>query len=114
MTDPMEDQFAQTRGADDLFDDDFTPIAQPAIEEQHIASQDYQPLPQETAPFEVQPHGTSTSRHAAPKNASRGNKTRGRDRGRGGADGVAARATETKPVDLAEPASKANDSTDAP
>lgn len=37
------DGFAQTRGADDLFDDDFTPVSEPVI-------QSFDPLPQITRP----------------------------------------------------------------
>lgn len=53
------DEFAQTRPPDDLFDDDFTPIAEPVIEESP-------PLPSEPS--------------SAPQNAPRGPRARGSGR----------------------------------
>ena len=40
------DEFAQTRGADDLFDDDFTPIEAPISQSVELASPQQQPQPQ--------------------------------------------------------------------
>jgi hypothetical protein len=56
-TDPSVDEFAQTRPPDDLFDDDFTPIAEPVVEAQ-------QPVPETI-------HEPISTQHVAPGDAAR-------------------------------------------
>ena len=68
------DAFAQTRGADDLFDDDFTPIAQPEADAQQPVSTPSQPAPAAAAPT-----------HTNARGSGRGVRGSGRGRGRAGA-----------------------------
>jgi hypothetical protein len=58
-TDPSADEFAQTRAPDDLFDDDFTPLADPVVEAPR-------PVP-ETIPI----HEPIQTQHVAPRDVTR-------------------------------------------
>ncbi|OCK84660.1 hypothetical protein K432DRAFT_288534 [Lepidopterella palustris CBS 459.81] len=72
--DPMMDEFAQTRGADDLFfDDDFTPIAEPVVE------QSSSPAPAPAPPSVPQGPANGTRR----REAARGGRGRAGKRGGG-------------------------------
>ena len=58
------DEFAQTRGAEDLFDDDFTPIEAPISQSVELASPQQQPQPQRGGRNDraIRGHGTQASR----------------------------------------------------
>lgn len=89
MTDPEMDQFAQTRGADDLFDDEIIPIS---TEEQQVQPEVITPEP-EPEPQEVQvPEKPAPEqpipRGETPQRGRGGERGRGRrGRGKGGRGG---------------------------
>ncbi|GCB20652.1 hypothetical protein AAWM_03537 [Aspergillus awamori] len=81
MTDPTSDapamdEFAQTRGGDDLFDDEIVPV--PAAEQQPQPEVHAEPSPAPVVESDAQPARTDT-----PSSRSRGAERRGRGRGRG-------------------------------
>ncbi|PVI02824.1 hypothetical protein DM02DRAFT_640984 [Periconia macrospinosa] len=92
--DPSMDPFAQTASTDDLFfDDDFTPVAEPIVEQEPIEVPVPEPAPQEIPSAPVgnnSPHSQHAPRsHAsggdrAGRGGGRGRGARGRGRGRGG------------------------------
>ncbi|KAK4691828.1 hypothetical protein P7C71_g5256, partial [Lecanoromycetidae sp. Uapishka_2] len=63
------DEFAQTRGADDLFDDDFTPIAESATQKFDPQAEDFNPKVQT---FDLQPQLSQRGGRNAPR--GRGNR----------------------------------------
>lgn len=65
------DEFAQTRGDDDLFDDEIIPVS--AEEQTEVVIQEPEPVPQEEPAVEKQP----------PPRGDTPQRGRGRDRGRG-------------------------------
>jgi hypothetical protein len=79
------DEFAQTRGADDLFDDEIIPITGDQ-EIQHVtetsAEPEHQQPPTETATQQLAPASRRQRGHA--RGAHDGGRGRGRGRGRGG------------------------------
>ncbi|PYI05474.1 hypothetical protein BO78DRAFT_387733 [Aspergillus sclerotiicarbonarius CBS 121057] len=80
MADPVSDatvmdEFAQTRGGDDLFDDEIVPV--PAAEQKPVPEVHEEPAPAPVVENDAQPARTDTS----PR--SRGGERRGRGRGRG-------------------------------
>ncbi|RAH55329.1 hypothetical protein BO85DRAFT_83067 [Aspergillus piperis CBS 112811] len=82
MTDPTSDapamdEFAQTRGGDDLFDDEIVPV--PAVEQQPEPEVHTEPAP---APV-VESDAPPPARTDTPSSRSRGGERRGRGRGRG-------------------------------
>ena len=72
---PAIDEFAQTRGGDDLFDDEIVPV--PAAEQKPEPAVHAEPAPIPVVESDAQPARTETS----PR--SRGGERRGRGRGRG-------------------------------
>lgn len=90
---PDMDEFAQTRGADDLFDDEIIPVS----EEQAQESQDAQPEaktqePQDKQDSEPQPPPSEVQREAHPKTKRGG---RGIWRGKRRAERTGGKAAET-------------------
>jgi hypothetical protein len=93
MADPEMDEFAQTRGADDLFDDEIIPVS---AEEQQAQTEVIAPEP-EPAVQEV--HVAETAEKASPRGdapqrgrgGERGRR-RGRGKGRGGRESEQKRA----------------------
>lgn len=97
------DSFAQTAGTDDLFfDDDFTPVAEPVVEQNPVEAPPEDPIPGDAPPTS----GLGQSQHSqntprGPASAERGGRgrvrARVRGRGRGGANGSDAREAKEKP-----------------
>lgn len=88
MADPEMDEFAQTRGADDLFDDEIVPVS---AEEQQVQTEiiapELEPEPQQGHVPEAVVVEKDTSRGDPPQRGhggERGRGRRGRGRGRGG------------------------------
>ncbi|KAF3400600.1 hypothetical protein DPV78_005023 [Talaromyces pinophilus] len=85
------DEFAQTRGADDLFDDEIIPITGDQ-EIQHVTETSAEPEPQQNQQQQQQPTETATQEPAPTSRRQRGHgrgvhdggRGRGRGRGRGG------------------------------
>lgn len=81
MADPSMDEFAQTRGADDLFDDEIIPVS---AEEQQVQTEvvepEVEPIPQEDFPRVEKP---ASPRGETPQKGRGGERGRGRGRGRG-------------------------------
>lgn len=76
------DPFAQTVSTDDLFfDDDFTPVAEPVVEQNPVGILPPEPVPDEAPPPTV---GLGQSQHAQniPRGSANGERGRGRGRGR--------------------------------
>ncbi|KAH8427907.1 uncharacterized protein LDX57_005610 [Aspergillus melleus] len=75
----MADEFAQTRGGDDLFDDEIVPV--PAEEQPQSAV----PVAEETvaAPVEPEAQPTRTDTPSRPRGGAAGGERRGRGRGKG-------------------------------
>ncbi|OJJ45310.1 hypothetical protein ASPZODRAFT_133957 [Penicilliopsis zonata CBS 506.65] len=101
--DPAMDEFAQTRGADDLFDDEIVPVATEA-------QAPPEPEPVEVVAVEVKPEPevqVPTPRASTPQRPRGGERGRGRGRGRGGrgshAGGQRRGDTVPKPTPEAEP-----------
>ncbi|KAL4929045.1 uncharacterized protein BDV17DRAFT_262639 [Aspergillus undulatus] len=111
---PGLDEFAQTRGADDLFDDEITPVS---AEEQQVVVEIEPQAPSQPEPQPDNQSGTETkveeavtpavSREAelTPSQSpprSRGGERRGRGRGRGGRGGRGGRDSVSKRSDGAK------------
>lgn len=85
---PQMNEFAQTRGADDLFDDEIIPVpAEEQVIEEHAQS-DFQPqdeaLEERLEKLEIE---TQTSPAETPQRPRKGERGKGRGRGRGGRGG---------------------------
>ncbi|KIV98808.1 uncharacterized protein PV09_08963 [Verruconis gallopava] len=89
--DPLVDEFAQTRPPDDLFDDDFTPVAESQLV--------YDPPPQAPAaqpePTFREPRYSNASKGELPRGVPRGPRGRGRGSGRGANTSAAASAPKS-------------------
>lgn len=101
MADSGMDEFAQTRGADDLFDDEIIPVS---AEDQQVQTEVV--VPEEVAPapqVQVQEESPRVEKTASPRgeSAQRGRggergRGRGRGRGKGGRGGRESQPTEQK------------------
>ncbi|KAF9729656.1 hypothetical protein PMIN06_003229 [Paraphaeosphaeria minitans] len=100
------DPFAQTAGTDDLFfDDDFTPVAEPVVEETPVEVAPTEPVDTAVPATAVPATGMGQSQYAprGPANGDRGGRGRGRGgrgrgRGRGGNQTQEAREPKEKPA----------------
>lgn len=95
MADPEMDEFAQTRGADDLFDDEIIPVS---AEEQQAQTEVFAPQPepkvQEVHVAETPAAEKASPRGDAPQRGRGGERgrRRGRGKGRGGRESEQKRA----------------------
>ncbi|KAJ5226096.1 hypothetical protein N7468_007321 [Penicillium chermesinum] len=90
MDDPSMDEFAQTRGADDLFDDEIIPVTAEEQVQTQVVDPEPEPEP-ESEPVQSVRESPAPEKQASPRGEpsqrARGDKGRGRGRGKGKAGG---------------------------
>ncbi|KAJ5773094.1 hypothetical protein N7457_007990 [Penicillium paradoxum] len=87
MADPEMDQFAQTRGADDLFDDEIIPVSAEQQQAQtKVIAAEPEPEPQEVS-LPEKSAAEPIQRGETPQRGRGGERGRGRRRGKGGRGG---------------------------
>lgn len=78
------DEFAQTRGADDLFDDEIIPVSAEQQAQTEVVVQEAEPVPPEEPVVERAPVEKPPAREDASQRSRGTERGRGRGRGRGG------------------------------